>query len=90
MIEAEINWEWLETKQGKVFLRQLNKKIKKRNPCKCADISCPFGKSNPRCHIKCFKAFPNEKGCPCFTFESAYELAIILSDYYDMIQDEKI
>jgi len=91
--EAEINWDWLETKAGLKFLKRLNHRIKEipdGYKILCSSIDCPF---NFRCENNCDKAFslfPYSGACPCFNYKSPVDLAIILSDYYDMIKNEKI
>ena len=88
--EAKINWQWLKTRQGMVFLKQLNKRMKSKNIPFADDIGCPFPFAD--CENKCNPAFYMEWewNCPCFTFKAPFELAVILSDYYDMVKDEKI
>jgi len=92
-VEAKINWRWLETKEGMDFLERLNGEIKEislfTKTITCSDIDCPF---NCKCETNCTKAFITEleNPCPCYEYESPIDLAIILSDYYDMVKDEKI
>jgi hypothetical protein len=91
-VEAEINWDWFETTKGKRWLKQLNLRIKNReHECSlivCNDIGCPFTYD---CGEGCYKAFVNlTVQCPCAKLKSPFDLAIILSDYYDMIKNEKI
>ena len=89
--EAEINWDWLETKDGLMFLKKLNKRVKYLDKyayrITCLDIGCPF---DFKCSKNCEKAFIDSKGCPypCYTFKASFSLAIILSDYYDMINEK--
>ena len=84
---ARINWEWLETKEGMIFLKKLNKRIaysEKHGNYRCSMIGCPF---HYECTENCDKAFRTKlkSNCPCYNYKSPIDLAIILSDYYDMI-----
>ena len=89
--EAEINWEWLETERGKIWLKKLNSAVKELEENKLLEErifnDCPF---SHECEKACEKAFLNggKNCCPCYTFKASFELAIILSDYWDMINEE--
>lgn len=87
--EAEINWDWLETKNGLMFLKKLNKRVKYLDKVSCAitcvQICCPF---NYKCDTNCGRAFIGKGLCPCSWYKAPVELAIILSDYYDMINEK--